>query len=100
MLLASLHPVLPHQRDDAGRRARLGEEGVFEELAGRGPLSRVSNQHPVQEAFEQRGDLGGSRKADVTECFGNTFSAILSFPAAVCVPSGFHTTPYRQDKDQ
>ena len=56
--LVSSHPVLPHQRDDAGRRTRLRQEGVFEELAGRGPLSRVPHQHPVQEAFEQRGDLG------------------------------------------
>lgn len=54
----SSHPVLPHQRDDAGRRTRLRQEGVLEDLAGRGPLSRVSHQHPVQEALEQRGDLG------------------------------------------
>ncbi len=53
----SSHPVLPHQRDDAGRWACLRQEGVFEDLAGCGPLSWVSHQHPVQEALEQRGDL-------------------------------------------
>ncbi|KAF3847396.1 hypothetical protein F7725_020424 [Dissostichus mawsoni] len=37
----SSHPVLPHQRDDAGGGPRLGQEGVFEKLAGRGPLSWV-----------------------------------------------------------
>lgn len=53
----SSHPVLPHEGDDAGRRAGLGEEGVLEHLAGRGPLSRVPNQHPVQEALQQRRHL-------------------------------------------
>lgn len=43
----SSHPVLPHEGDDAGRRAGLGEEGVLEHLAGCGPLGRVSHQHPV-----------------------------------------------------
>lgn len=60
----SSHPVLPHQRDDAGRRARLRQEGVFEKLAGRGPLSRISHQHPVQEALEQRGDLGEEERRE------------------------------------
>lgn len=55
--VVSSHPVLPHQWDNAGRRARLGQEGVFEKLAGRGPLSRVAHKHPLQEAFEQRGHL-------------------------------------------
>lgn len=61
----SSHPVLPHQRDDAGRRTRLRQAGVFEKLVGRGPLSRVSHQHPIQEALEQRGDLGEERNIQV-----------------------------------
>ena len=61
-LRVSSHPVLPHQWDDAGRRTRLRQEGVFKKLAGRGPLSRVPHQHPVQEALEQRGDLGEGEK--------------------------------------
>ena len=71
----SSHPVLPHQRDDAGRRPRLRQEGVFEELAGRGPLSRVPHQHPVQEAFEQRGDLG---EAEETSTGVTTWSDEMS----------------------
>lgn len=55
----SSHPVLPHQRDDAGRWTGLRQERVLEEIAGRRPLSRVSNEHPVQETFEQRRHLGG-----------------------------------------
>ena len=65
MSRVSSHPVLPHQGDDAGRRTRLRQEGVFEELAGRGPLSRVAHQHPVQEALQQRGDLGERERGNI-----------------------------------
>lgn len=65
VLRVSSHPVLSHQGDDAGGRARLCQEGVFEDFAGRGPLSRVPHQHPVQKAFEQRRDLRQRREGDL-----------------------------------
>lgn len=64
VLRVSSHPVLPHQRDDAGWRTRLRQEGMFKKLTGCGPLSRISHQHPVQEALEQRGDLGEGEKRE------------------------------------
>lgn len=63
-LEVSSHPVVSHKRDDAGRWARLGQEGVFEDFTGCGPLSGVPHQHPVQKAFEQRRDLTERRGGD------------------------------------
>lgn len=59
----SSHPVLSHQGDDAGWGASLCQEGVFKDLAGCGPLSWVSHQHPVQKALEQRRDLKEGEKS-------------------------------------
>ncbi|KAI4815024.1 hypothetical protein KUCAC02_005191 [Chaenocephalus aceratus] len=74
----SSHPVLPHQRDDAGGGPRLGQEGVFEKLAGRGPLSWVPHQRLVQEALEQRGDLAGGEHSQSHQM--QEFSLSLSPP--------------------
>lgn len=65
VLPVSSHPVLSHKRDDAGRWARLCQKGVFEDLAGRGPLSRFPHQHAIQKAFEQRRDLRQRREGDL-----------------------------------
>lgn len=84
----SSHPVLTHQGDDAGRRAGLLQEGVFEELVGRGPLTRLPHQHPVQEAFEDGGDLGGTfiqRSVSRLE-LPCGFSSVYADDVAVSVP--------------
>lgn len=66
VLHVSSHPVLSHKRDDAGWRTRLCQEGVFEDFAGHGPLSRVPHQHAVQKAFEQRRDLRRNERGRLT----------------------------------
>lgn len=63
----SSHPVLSHERDDAGRWTRLCQEGVFEDFAGRGPLTWVPHQHPVQKSFEQWRDLAERREGDLRQ---------------------------------
>lgn len=65
VLHVSSHPVLSHKRDNAGRWTRLCQEGMFEDFAGCGPLSRVPHQHPIQKAFEQRRDLRKRKAGDL-----------------------------------
>lgn len=49
--------VVSHKGDDAGRRSGELEEGVLEELLGRGSLRGLSHQHQVQEGAQHRGHL-------------------------------------------
>lgn len=49
--------VVSHEGDDAGRGARQLEEGVLEELLGRGSLGRFPHQHHVQEGPKHRRHL-------------------------------------------
>lgn len=49
--------VVSHERDDAGRGPGQLEEGVLEQLLGRGSLRRLPHQHQVQEGAQHRGHL-------------------------------------------
>jgi len=47
-------PELAHEGNEERRVAGLPEEGVVEQLGGRGALGRVPHQHLVQEAVQAR----------------------------------------------
>lgn len=49
--------IVSHEGDNAGRRSRQLEEGVLEELLGRGSLRGLPHQHQVQEGPQHRGYL-------------------------------------------
>lgn len=51
--------VLLHQGDQALRRAALQQEGVLQQVCGRGPLQGLPRQHAIQEVSQNWGDLGG-----------------------------------------
>lgn len=55
--------IVSHEGDDAGRGSRQLEEGVLEELLGRGSLRRLPHQHQVQEGPQHRGHLKTQRPA-------------------------------------
>lgn len=49
--------IVSHERNNAGWRSGHLEEGVLEELLGRGSLRGLPYQHQVQEGPQHRGHL-------------------------------------------